>query len=324
MEREGRWLEQLVSLLEQFADETGAVFESPGFINSPDPGERQREIDVLVRRKVGTVEILVLIECRDRAGHQGVDWIEQIDAKRRSLQASAAVAVSRSGFTTGAIAAAARFGIELRSVNDITLDDFSSWATWVDMLVQNRRAEIQQIYIEFETTEGTDAAAALGDLPTDTACFVADQTGERMTAGQLWDGAVSPQDSVVYRDLPAGEFRGVRINAIYSQPGLGVTFDWGGIVTRVKAIKFEARVWIEESTQPMHPMAYSGVGGVEHGRVLETSVDGKQLHFFMSPSEDGVFRIAAAVDGQWMTGEAPPAGQSSVAIRADNSDVVAE
>lgn len=301
MAREGRSLEQLVSLLEQFADATDATIESPGFIRSPDDGEKPREVDVLVRRRVGTVDILILVECRDRSPRQSVDWIEQIDSKRRSLNASAAVAVSSSGFTSGAVAAAARLGIDLRSIDEISLEDFSSWVTWVDMLVIRRRAELNEVEIDFG--KNVDPPDLL--LDPSAKCFVAEEDGASLNAGEVWDRVATAPDSQVYANLAAGEIRDVKVHATFALKGHGLRVVWNEIDLAVESIRYIGRVWIEETNQPMRPRMYSSPSGEQMGKVLEANVDGKTLQMFVDEGPSGEMRFGAAVNGAWLAGELP-------------------
>jgi hypothetical protein len=80
-----------------------------------------REVDVSIRAEVGSSSILVIAECRDRSDPQDVTWIEQIVGKKLDVGADKAVAVSRHGFTAGAVAAAAANGIVLRTVENVDL-----------------------------------------------------------------------------------------------------------------------------------------------------------------------------------------------------------
>ena len=67
------------------------------------------------------------MECRDRKGKEDITWIEQLASKRDDIGADKAIAVSSSGFTSGAISKAQFNNIKLRTVENITLDDISNW-----------------------------------------------------------------------------------------------------------------------------------------------------------------------------------------------------
>jgi hypothetical protein len=126
MVRQGRALEALIKRLEAVAARGGAEIESPAMVQGRN-SESPREIDVAVRSRVGSTDVFVMFECRDRSSVQDVTWIEQIASKRDDVGASVAVAVSTRGFTKGAKNVAARHGIELRTVDEITIADVVSW-----------------------------------------------------------------------------------------------------------------------------------------------------------------------------------------------------
>jgi len=94
---------------------------------------KHREVDASIRYKVGTTEILIIIECRERAKNQDSVWIEQLATKQRHVGAAKCIAVTSSGFTAPAIAKANSLGIELRHIKKIDDDVILKWAplrTW--------------------------------------------------------------------------------------------------------------------------------------------------------------------------------------------------
>jgi hypothetical protein len=124
--RDGRLLELIIQAIERLLAGVAVEIQSPEFIRDRDT-ESLREIDVAIRGKVGSSEVLGIVECRDRQGKQDVRWIEEIESKRISVQANFAVAVSRSGFTNGAIKKASALGMNLRTLEDLAVEDFSDW-----------------------------------------------------------------------------------------------------------------------------------------------------------------------------------------------------
>jgi len=75
-----------------------------------------REVDILIEQPGGLVPVRIIGEVRDRAGAQGSQWIEQVHGKMRSVRASAAFAVSSSGFSEPAVAKAKALNIQLYSL----------------------------------------------------------------------------------------------------------------------------------------------------------------------------------------------------------------
>lgn len=94
--------EKLVARIETALSPIGAKISCPDRIPDLTTGEL-REVDASIRYMVGTIPILIIIECRDRKRHQGSEWIEQLAIKRDHLGAAKCIAVSSSGFTKPAV-----------------------------------------------------------------------------------------------------------------------------------------------------------------------------------------------------------------------------
>ncbi len=149
-----RQFEKLIAQIESAMAPSGAVIKSPDRISDNLTGEA-REVDASIRYKVGTVPILITIECRDRSGVDDVRWIEQLVEKKRSIGASITVAVSSSGFTEPAIKKAALSGIEIRTLTDASASDFVKWL------------QTQNITVDLSEWSMVDLALTLYDFSGD-------------------------------------------------------------------------------------------------------------------------------------------------------------
>jgi hypothetical protein len=187
MPRDGRALELLVARLEVAASAGGADVRSPDYITGKN-SESQREIDVTVRSKVGSTSVLVMLECRDRAGKQDVRWIDEIASKKVDVGADVAVAVAgKGGFTSGAQNAAKRLGVDLRTVDSISVEDVVSWCrmTHLNVEVLEVRAQAFDVTVFADTPriEVAPVHPLLGtiEVPLDEPIFAA------------WDARNSPK-----------------------------------------------------------------------------------------------------------------------------------
>jgi hypothetical protein len=126
MPRKGRALEQLVAGLEEVLGPTDVVIKSPEYIVGRNTGTR-REVDVSLRTKIGSSEMLVIIECRDRQVRQDARWIEQVASKLEDVRANKAVAVCPGGFTEGARKLAEAKQIDLRMIANVTGPEVFGW-----------------------------------------------------------------------------------------------------------------------------------------------------------------------------------------------------
>jgi hypothetical protein len=156
--RAGRLLEELVQGLERVLTDSPVEIRSPDYIIGKNSRKR-REVDVSLRSKVGSVSILVIIECRDRKIIQDVTWIEQLASKRKDVGADKAIAVSVAGFSEGARNLARSEQIDLRSFEELDDAVVFDWMEVRTIEYRTRRAEVigASITIADETTGITPA-----------------------------------------------------------------------------------------------------------------------------------------------------------------------
>lgn len=84
-----------------------------------------RQIDVSIRGKVGTHEILVIVQCKNFKGSRvNVNHIGELHSVMRDVGASKGILVSNAGFTKGAKGLARKQGIDLCSIHDAETKDW--------------------------------------------------------------------------------------------------------------------------------------------------------------------------------------------------------
>jgi hypothetical protein len=127
---------------------------SPDYIIGRLSGQR-REVDVSLRSRVGSVDVLVIIECRDRSKAQGVTWIEQLASKREDVGADKAVAVSAAGFTPGAQNLARSEQVELRSFEELSADVVFDWLH--AEVAEHRNRHVDAINLSVDLADGVTA-----------------------------------------------------------------------------------------------------------------------------------------------------------------------
>lgn len=115
--------EELTSrIIEQLA-QSGAKVVLNDRIPDPDNPKRLRQIDITISRN----NLKTHIECRNHKAPQDAKWIEELIGRKISLNASAMMAVSSSGFTAGAILKAERFGVFLHDLTKFSSDQVATW-----------------------------------------------------------------------------------------------------------------------------------------------------------------------------------------------------
>ena len=125
--RAGRALEILTARIEHAVSGSGVAVRSPDHLADNVAGGT-REVDVSLRTRVGSADVVVIVECRDRGRVADVTWIEQIAKKRDAVGASKAIAVSSDTFSKKALKAANHYGIDARTLSQVNREEIKNWA----------------------------------------------------------------------------------------------------------------------------------------------------------------------------------------------------
>jgi hypothetical protein len=94
-----------------------------------DNGVQLAEFDVVVEGRIGSSDVRILLECRDRPSDGAAPgaWIDQMVGRRSTYNFSRVVAVSTTGFSPGAVLSAERNNIELRVIEKTDAESIRSW-----------------------------------------------------------------------------------------------------------------------------------------------------------------------------------------------------
>jgi len=144
MARQGRELELLVAQLEHLFGAGTLAVRSPEIIPNRHNG-KPVEVDVTLRGSVGSTEVLIALECRDRNAKQGINWIRELATKRDDVGASAIVAVSRTGFTADAIAEARTRNVVLKQLARVSPSEVADALLGVRLDVRRARWELRAV-----------------------------------------------------------------------------------------------------------------------------------------------------------------------------------
>ncbi|MBX3318278.1 MAG: hypothetical protein KF890_00210 [Nitrospira sp.] len=115
--------------------------------------KRFREVDVVIEGLVGQQPVVVAIECRDHKRVADVSWVDMMKTKHDRLDTHALLLASRMGFTPEAKDVAAKYGIELFSMEDIETADIpamlgpggSLWVKLVTVTAQKVTARVAKV-----------------------------------------------------------------------------------------------------------------------------------------------------------------------------------
>lgn len=251
--REGRQLEELIAILEKAICGTDIQIKSPDIIKDKVTGEG-REVDVSLRGVVGSHDILIILECRDRKAPQDVTWIEQLASKRDDIRANKAIAVSSSGFTRGAIEKARDRGIELRTLEDIKPEEILEWFRGDAVHLIRKMFAIKNVLFQCDTNQ-TEPEKSLklktyidsedADFRSDQKIFLLDESNESVSLDQL---VLPVIDALSEIDVMNGE----KVEETYvlasDGQGGGISIVIDEIPIELQHIQITADVWVEKET----------------------------------------------------------------------------
>jgi|GEM_PF-2647281 len=181
MVRKGRTLEILVAQLEDHLGPLGIQVESPDYIRDKDTSQL-REVDISLRSKIGSSNILVILECRDRKGEEDVTWIEQLAKKRESVSADKAVAISSSGFSKPATSKAMKENIELRTLDNVDISEIGKWFQGTEGTYLESNILLKDI--SFKLSDGRDINGK--GLNLDLPIFRRKRDGAEISLKKFW------------------------------------------------------------------------------------------------------------------------------------------
>ena len=116
----------MVARIEANLGPQGVKVTSPDHIKDVVTGEF-REVDASLRYQVGSAQILIIIECRDRKTVQDVMWLDQLNTKKNDINANKCIAVAKKGFSKAAAKKAKHYGIDIRLVQEVTNEEIKTW-----------------------------------------------------------------------------------------------------------------------------------------------------------------------------------------------------
>jgi len=165
--RDSEAFEQQIYRIHELLEDSGAEVKWDDHIPDPDNPSQPRQIDISIRRDGK----LTTIECRQHERRQDVQWVEELMGRRASLRADTIIGVSSSGFTTGALNKAGRYGIVLRDLRQLTDLEVKSWGGRVTLTLYFYQYSDLKVSLCFkrESIPRLDRAAAESELASSPA-----------------------------------------------------------------------------------------------------------------------------------------------------------
>lgn len=271
MARKGREFEKLVAHLETILAGTGIEIHSPDRILDIHTGE-PREIDISLRAKVGTHDILIILECRERKAKQDLRWIEELANKRDSVKASRVVAVCSQGFSKGAKNKAKFLNVELRSIDNLLIDDIQNWCRMTQVVVSKRCHKVVHIELHDESLQ-----LLFTNMRSDIPIF-RDAQNNTMSIDDL-SFKVVDQNPTLFSDIwPNDEPKLIEAKIELVEP---LSLELGTVHTKVEKLNLLLQVWIEiVYVDASRIVQYSSGDGktITQAITFEVDINGKKLN----------------------------------------------
>lgn len=256
MANTGKQLESLVREIEKYLlPDTFEVSSNERIFN--DEGVQIAEFDIQIKGRVGSSTFNWLIECRDRpaSGAAPGSWIEQLVGRRDRFNFDKVTAVSTTGFAEGVIEYAKSKAIDLRSVNEISVDTVSEWFLPTFLMLHRRAGNL--IHAELRIPEELDKQTADKLLKIIKSATGEDKILKSTKDGKLyslvdgWQGVFNQLSSSFDGMKPNDKPKQVTINAEYPNPNNRFQIVFEGAFYDITRILYVAELSITDSQVPI-------------------------------------------------------------------------
>jgi hypothetical protein len=219
------------------------------------------EFDVEVSGRVGSTDFSWLIECRDRpaTGSAPISWVEQLVGRKTRFNFGKVTAVSTTGFTSEAIRYAKQQGIETRSVNSISVDQFRPWLSTPHISWVNRTHKLTNVILVLDDNDEAfqeKVQTFLKQISGDTPALQSTSNGRSSTFKEAFLGAVQLQPNAWEGVQPNAAPRLIRLRVKYDNDLDHFVVEVDGIKQRVREILFEGELILEELQFPLQARRY--------------------------------------------------------------------
>lgn len=130
---------------------------------------RTRQVDVVVEIPTGSRRLRVGVEVRDTASPLDVTKVEQLGAKLQKLQLDRRCIVSRRGYSADATTESARWGLELRTLEEVAAPE---WWQAPFFVMTSRTVELLAWRLDYSPEDLDRVRVAIASIPGDAALLV--------------------------------------------------------------------------------------------------------------------------------------------------------
>ena len=268
-----RDFEKMVARIEACLCPHGVKIMSPDYVADVVTGT-MREVDASLRYQLGSSQVLITVECRDRKHVEDVQWIEQLATKKGDIKAAKCIAVSSAGFSKAAVLKASHHNIEIRLVQDVKDQAILAWFDNLYIDVEYHLFSIYGINFALETGGGMKDVQLADDLAAGfisnswDSPIVFDRDADQWVGVQFFLDDYLKQGYELYDlSFPAGEK--YRRNLVvrgtpppYTRTNRG-TFDLDFLEIALDITRLKERILLKDHLQyasEARPLAYAAQG----------------------------------------------------------------
>ncbi|MDW5290370.1 restriction endonuclease [Formosa sp. PL04] len=124
--------EKKITRIKQILEQGKSLVKWNDKLPDPDNIKQPRQIDISIKKD----EKITHVECRIHKTPQNVKWIEELIGRKISLGVDSMIAVSASGFTSGAKKKAKAKGIIIRDLSQVSIQEAESWGEKSDIKIE--------------------------------------------------------------------------------------------------------------------------------------------------------------------------------------------
>lgn len=276
MPREGRDLETLIARIETALSPLGVEVTSPDFFTDRITGQ-QREVDISIRGKIGSADVLIICECRDRSGSQDVTWIEQLAQKRHDVGAAKAIAVSSSAFTGPALIKAKFLGIETRLLHELKPEEIAGWFQSGNMTLSTYHTDLIRVSLTIgpNSTDNklADEAEAAFNHPEEVATkefLICKTDGKKCSMSTIWQWVHTQKAELINSAVPiAGDKVRRTITTNFADPQQRYQIPMSGGPVDIISMTFIVDMWVTHQEVPVCRMLSYRQGDAELAQTVQ-------------------------------------------------------
>ena len=252
-------MQNLIASLEASLLPKGAKIKAQDYIEDRVTGQLRR-VDISIRKQVGSIPVLIIIDCKDKNIINDIEWIEKLAQKRDAIHAEKAVAVTYDKFSDSALRKADFMNIETRSLNEITPSDISEWCKIETMTLSNYRVEYINVKIFLETSPELYSQAQnflksvfqVGKMDTEAKIFTTGNSKDIFDINSIWNGMFPKHRTEGYKGV---EPNGPKIRRTFipnfTNPREKLQLILDNKKIEIKELELTCDIWIERTEIPL-------------------------------------------------------------------------